>query len=98
MLRCRRTRPNVSTSTSTAAVDRRHTGVLYAAMSPRDRHHVSCAALLRTGEQFLLPAPVLAELDYFLMELTRTYRASLRIAAVAAASARRLRDNPQTEG
>jgi uncharacterized protein len=51
------------------------TGVLYAAMAPRDRRHAQCAALLRAGLELLLPAPVLVELDYFLTELTATYRA-----------------------
>jgi len=51
------------------------TGVLYAAMAPRDRNHTPCAALLRAGGEFLLPAPILVELDYFLTELTGTYHA-----------------------
>ncbi len=46
------------------------TGVLYAAMAPRDRNHAACAKLLRATRELLLPAPVLVELDYFLTELT----------------------------
>ena len=51
------------------------TGALYAAMSLRDRNHARCARLLRESRQFLLPAPVLVELDYFLTQLTGTYQA-----------------------
>jgi predicted nucleic acid-binding protein len=42
------------------------TGVLYAAMAPRDRNHAACAKLLQATRELLLPAPVLVELDYFL--------------------------------
>jgi uncharacterized protein len=49
------------------------TGVLYAAMAPRDRHHAACAKLLRATRE-LLPAPVLVELDYFLSQLTGSHR------------------------
>jgi len=51
------------------------TGVLYAAMAPRDRNHATCAKLLRTTRELLLPAPVLVELDYFLTELNSSHRA-----------------------
>ncbi len=51
------------------------TGVLYAAMAPRDRNHAACAKLLRATRELLLPAPVLVELDYFLTELTSSHRA-----------------------
>jgi predicted nucleic acid-binding protein len=47
------------------------TGVLYAAMAPRDRNHAACAKLLQATRELLLPAPVLVELDYFLSQLTR---------------------------
>jgi len=50
------------------------TGVLYAAMAPRDRHHAACAKLLRAARELLLPAPVLVELDYFLSQLTGSSR------------------------
>lgn len=50
------------------------TGVLYAAMAPRDRNHAACAKLLRTTRELLLPAPVLVELDYFLSQLTGSHR------------------------
>ena len=50
------------------------TGVLYAAMAPRDRNHAACAELLRTSRELLLPAPVLVELDYFLSQLTGSTR------------------------
>jgi predicted nucleic acid-binding protein len=50
------------------------TGVLYAAMAPRDRHHAACAKLLRAARKLLLPAPVLVELDYFLSQLTGSSR------------------------
>jgi uncharacterized protein len=50
------------------------TGVLYAAMAPRDRNHAACAKLPRTTRQLLLPAPVLVELDYFLSQLTGSHR------------------------
>ncbi|HEY5990862.1 MAG TPA: PIN domain-containing protein [Streptosporangiaceae bacterium] len=51
------------------------TGVIYAAMAPRDRNHAACAKLLRATRELLLPAPVLVELDYFLTELTGSHRA-----------------------
>jgi predicted nucleic acid-binding protein len=50
------------------------TGVLYAAMAPRDRNHAACAKLLRATRELLLPAPVLVELDYFLSQLTGSHR------------------------
>ncbi len=43
------------------------TGVLLAAIEPRDDHHRPCAALLReTQEARVVPAPVLVELEYLL--------------------------------
>ena len=50
------------------------TGVLYAAMAPRDRHHAACAKLLRAARELLLPAPVLVELDYLLSRLAGSSR------------------------
>jgi uncharacterized protein len=50
------------------------TGVLYAAMAPRDRNHPPCAKLLRATRKPLLPAPVLVELDYFLSQLSGSHR------------------------
>ena len=51
------------------------TGVLYAAMAPRDHNHAVCAKLLRATRELLLPAPVLVELDYFVSQLTGSSRA-----------------------
>jgi predicted nucleic acid-binding protein len=43
------------------------TGPLYASLDRRDRDHAACRVLLESSiEQLLIPAPVLAEVDYFI--------------------------------
>jgi predicted nucleic acid-binding protein len=41
------------------------TSVLVAGLDADDAHHGRCAALLAGGEELVIPAPVLPELDYF---------------------------------
>lgn len=46
------------------------TGVLLAAIEPRDDHHGACAELLRdANEARIVPAPVLVELEYLLRKV-----------------------------
>lgn len=41
------------------------TGPLYASLDRRDAHHTPCRRLIEaTGEPLIIPAPVLAEVDY----------------------------------
>jgi uncharacterized protein len=41
------------------------TSVLVAALDADDKHHERCADLLSGGDDLVVPAPVLPELDYF---------------------------------
>ena len=41
------------------------TSVLVAALDADDAHHQRCAELLSDGEELVIPAPVIPELDYF---------------------------------
>jgi uncharacterized protein len=47
------------------------TGVLYAALDASDPDHEACAKLLQEGQElFLIPAPVLVELDYWIRKFS----------------------------
>lgn len=49
------------------------TGPLLAAIDHDDAHHAACADLIgATGEELLIPAPVLPELDYLLRQRVGT--------------------------
>lgn len=49
------------------------TGVLLAAIEPRDEHHAPCASLLTDArEARVVPAPVLVELEYLLRTASDT--------------------------
>lgn len=60
------------------------TGVLLAAIEPRDQHHAACASLIQNArEARIVPAPVLVELEYLLRraEDAGAFRAFLEDAA-----------------
>ena len=45
------------------------TGPIVAALNAGDAHHARCAALLESGEDLVVPGPVLVEVDYWLLKL-----------------------------
>jgi predicted nucleic acid-binding protein len=65
------------------------TGPLFAALDADDRDHERCAVLLRdSGEDLVVPGPVLVELDYFVRKLLGVDAWAMFVADVVAGAYR----------